>query len=123
MWTGRVKAGQRTPAVGEVAVEVNTASVATSVPRRSIRVQDRDEPQIDLTRNPGAGERTGDRDARPFIAVYASDHQHPVRTVRVPDLHGSDRAMVPRPADHADVLGGGVRDWAHRHGTGRAAER
>src|SRR5215471_19498668 len=112
MRPGVVDAAERAPAVGEVAAEIDPVAVATRILGDAVRVEDRDDPEVELVRRPTVCELFGDRDAGWFVAVDAADDQRPAPRVEVADFDRDNRTAVGRPAEKGHVATGRVESRA-----------
>src|SRR2546423_11065382 len=88
---------QRSPAPGEVAVEVHVVRVLTRVRRYTVRIQVVDDPEPHARW--GSAERPRDRDAGRLVAVHAAHHHHLPAGACVADLDGGDPPSLDRPAE------------------------
>jgi hypothetical protein len=81
----------------EVAVEVDAACVLAPAEREAVRVEVRDDPEIDCGR--GARKDAGDRGPGALVPVDAADDERPRRARRVSGAEGPDRAATRRASD------------------------
>ena len=98
-----VEAGERSPAPGEVAIEIDSVSVATSAGRDAVGVQVGNDPKIELGRRRSLRKPVGNRDARSLIPVDATNDQRTPTGVEVTSLDRDDRPSVDRAAEHDDA--------------------
>ena len=94
---GCVDAAEPFPAPREVAVQVDAVRVAARVRGKPVRVERRDDPEIEAARVEPL-ERAGDRDASGLVPVDRADDEHG-RAVRIADLDRADRPALHRAAE------------------------
>src|SRR5207244_10259114 len=118
---GVEQAGQSLPAPGEVTVEVDPVRVAARVGRAAVRVENRDDPEIESAWGARL-QPAGDRYAGRLVPVDAADDEFPVGAARTSHLDGDDRPAVDgapeddstrRRSDGRGVAGGDDQCYQH----------
>jgi hypothetical protein len=103
----RVVAAPRSapPAVGEVAVQVDAARVLPRVRGPAVRVQARQDPQVEEGPRPAASQPPRDPNPRALVAVDAADHEH-ADLVGIASMEDSDRPALVGLAEQLPFVDG-----------------
>ena len=95
--SGLVHAAERTPAVREVAIEVDAVRIAARVARSAVGIEHGDDPEVNAGRRV-AREQLRNSDPAGLVAVNATDHEDG-NAVRVTGLDQLDGTAERRPAE------------------------
>lgn len=94
------------PAVGEVAVEVDTAGVLAGAGREAVGVVRRHDPQVDAVHPPAVAQAGEDAPGRRLVTVHRRDEHH-LGLAALAEVPGRDRPAPHRAAEDALLQDGG----------------